>query len=465
MEILLATPINKTHYCVPPLGLAYLASALRRENFRSLSILDSVKESLDYDKFSLFLERNKPAILGIQCYSLDVPSVNRMLAIAKRIDPHIVTVVGGPHPTAVPEAVFSEFDNLDFAIRGEAERSMISFVRAVLARKKSFSDIPGVVFRNDGKVVTNSPEFINDLDSLGMPAWDLIDPRDYPDEVQGAFYNRFPVAPLITSRGCPHECTFCANNIMLGRVVRFRDIGKVVDEMEYLTLNYNVKEFHILDDNFTINRKRVLDFCRLVRERKMKTSIAFPNGVRLDTLDEKVLSALKEAGAYSITVGIESGSQRILNHMKKRLTLNLIRERIGLIKKIGFSINAFFIIGYPEETKEDIMDTIRFAKELPIDVAHFSSFLPLPGTAITEELLHSGRLKEINYEELFYSKTPFSPEGITKKELKTLQKKAFLSFYLRPSIIIRLVLRLKSLRHLLSIFRRTVDYVFIKRGS
>jgi radical SAM superfamily enzyme YgiQ (UPF0313 family) len=464
MEILLATPINKTHYSVPPLGLGYLASALRNANFHSLSILDSAKENLDYNGFSMLLKKNKPRVLGIQCYSFDVPSVNRMLNIAKGINPRMITVIGGPHPTAVSGSVFSEFDNLDFAIRCEGEKSLPLLLRAVL-NEESFNNIPGLVFKDKDGIAAIPSDFIKDLDSLGMPAWDLIDPSSYPDEVQGAFYKSFPVAPIVTSRGCPYNCTFCANKIMMGTGLRFRDIEKVINEIEYLTSRHRVKEFHILDDNFTVSKKRVLEFCKRIKEKKLKIDIAFPNGVRLDSIDDEILRALKEIGTYSITAGIESGSQRILDHMKKKLTLDLIREKISLIKRLGFNVSSFFIIGYPQETKKDITDTIRFARELPIDIAHFSCFLPLPGTEITKDLLNSGRLKNINYEELFYSKAPFSPEGITQKELKNFQKKAFLLFYLRPRILFGMILRLKSFRHFRSILKRAKDYIFANAGS
>ena len=462
MDILLATPINKTHYCVPPLGLGYLISALRRSGFYSAGILDANKEGINYKGFADILKMNRPKILGIQCFSLDVYSVNQMFNVAKEIDRNIITVIGGAHPTAMSEAVFREFQNLDFGIKGEAEYSLPLLAKSILDNGVNLNDIPGLLFKDKDKFKINSSCAINDLDSLGMPAWDLIDPRSYPDEVEGVFYRRFPVAPIITSRGCPYECTFCANKNLMGREIRFRSIEKVVDEIEDLITNFNIKEFHIVDDNFTINKKRVLGFCQELKKRNLKAHIAFPNGVRLDSLDRDILSALKEAGTYSITVGIESGSQRILDHMKKGLTLGLIRERLNLLRQFGFNINAFFIIGYPEEKKEDIMSTIRFAKSLPIERAHFSSFLPLPGTEITQDLLDSGRLRKIDYSELFYAETPFSPDGITKRELKSLQRRAFLSFFLRPCILVRLIFSLRSFRQFRAILRRARAYIFSK---
>lgn len=463
MDILLATPINKTHYCVPPLGLGYLASALRKAGF-SVSILDPVKENLDYDSFAEFLKKNTPRILGIQCFSFDVPSVNRMLLVAKQVAPQIITIIGGPHPSAVSRGVFDEFDNLDFALSGEGEIAFPLFVKSIFKNRNSLSSIPGLIFKGENGVMANSRELIQDIDSLDIPAWDMIDPRQYRNSVQGGFYQDLPVAPIITSRGCPYGCTFCANRILMGRGLRVRSVGKVIDEIEHLVKKYDVKEIHILDDNFAISRECVLDFCREIKKRKIKINFAFPNGIRLDRLDEEMLLNMKEIGVYSITVGIESGSQKILDDIKKELTLDLIRQKVALIKKCGFIINAFFIIGYPTEKKEDIIKTIKFAKELPIDIAHFSCFLPLPGTEITQELLDSGKLKNINYADLFYSKAPFSPEGITREEIKKFQQKAFLSFYLRPSILIAMVLRLKSIRHLDSVVRRTVDYVLLKES-
>ena len=463
MDALLTTAINKTHYCVPPLGLGYLVSALRKSNLSSVEILDSGRGLVNYDKFSEYLRQKKPKVLGIQCYSFDVCIVNRMLKIAKDINPGIVTIIGGPHPTAVPESVFSDFNNLDFAIRGEGEISFPLFMMYILSNdRKSLVNVPGLIYRSGDRTVVNEQSTIKDLDFWDIPSWDSMDPRRYSEQVQGAFYKGLPVAPIITSRGCPYECTFCSNKILMGRVLRFRDIEKVVSEIQLLSTTYGVKEIQILDDNFSMNKKRVLRFCEEIKKRRIEIHIAFPNGLRLDSLDKEILLALKDIGAYLITVGIESGSQRVLDHMKKALKLDMIKEKVKLIKNIGLKVNAFFIVGYPAETKEDIEKTIRFARTLPLDIAHFSCFLPLPGTEITQELLKSGKLKRINYEELFYSKVPYSPEGITKKELKALQRKAFLCFFLRPRIFISLILRLRSFNHLKSILKRTRDYIFSK---
>lgn len=460
MDVLLATPIKKTHYSVPPLGLGYLASALRKAGILDVCVLDPVKEKMDQEDFRTYLQSHNPKIIGLQCFSLDVGSVGQMLRIAKQSNPAVITVIGGPHPTAVAAEVFDTFGtSLDFAVLGEGEKAFTLLAQIILGQRHDLHDVPGLVYRKGEAIACNKIEHIKDLDALEMPAWDLINPATYSDEAPGVVNKGFPIAPIVTSRGCPHECTFCANSISMGRVIRFRDIEKVLDEMEHLVTRYGVKEFHVSDDNFTVNKKRVIDFCQRIKERGLKVFLSFPNGVRIDTLDEPTLLALKEAGAYSITVAIESGSQRILDHMRKKLDLQLIQEKTRLIKRLGFKISAFFILGYPAETKEDIMKTVSFSKSLPIDIAHFSCFLPLPGTRITQELINSGKLKAVNYEDLVYSKAVFSPDGITTAELKIFQRNAFLSFYLRPRIFLGLISRLKSPKNVLTIFKRTAEYI------
>jgi radical SAM superfamily enzyme YgiQ (UPF0313 family) len=223
---------------------------------------------------------------------------------------------------------------------------------------------------------------------------------------------------------------------------------------------YEVREFHIIDDTFASYADRVREFCEGIKSRNLKISFTFPNGVRLDTLNREMLLAMKEVGLYAFTVGIESGSQRILDHMKKRLTLEKISQAVNLINDVGLEPNGFFIIGYPEETREDIEKTIQFAKELPLKRAHFSNFLPLPGTDATAALKQSGEIDDLDYSELFYSKIPYSPKGIPPRELKKYQQKAFLSFHLRPKILLKMIWDIKSWSHLKIIAKRAGDYLF-----
>lgn len=222
---------------------------------------------------------------------------------------------------------------------------------------------------------------------------------------------------------------------------------------------YGIREIHIVDDTFTQKAKRVKEFAdgmEELRRQGIMVSVGFPNGVRLNTITEDLLKDLKCAGCYSMLAGIESGSQRILDAMKKGLDLDLVRERVRLIKKAGLTVHAFFIIGFPGETEEDIRLTLRFARSLPLDGALFSCFLPLPGSEITNDLIACGDLAaDFHWGSLFYSRVTYAPRGLTPKRLKALQRRATLSFYLQPRILFSLPLRIKSWYHFKVLAKKT----------
>ncbi|MBT3985311.1 radical SAM protein [archaeon] len=455
MKVMLIYPNSDTHYVVPPVSLGYLAHAVKNSGNEPI-IIDGIKDRVDSKKLLKFLEKHNPNYVGIQVFSCDVGTVQDYIKTIKEFSENIKIIIGGAHVSGVKDKIFEDFPNIDCAFHGEAELGL-----KLLLEGKEFKEIPGLIWKEDG-IHMNEPYFEIDLDSLGMPLWELIDPRTYPTAPQGAVYRGFPIAPILTSRGCPYRCTYCAGHVVTGRRIRQRSIKSVVDEIEFLKKEYGVKEIHIIDDTFTQVKKRVLEFCDEVKKRNLKFHLTFPNGVRLDTLDDEVLSELKKCGCYSLTLGIESGSQKILDDMKKNLKLETIKEKVALIDKHGIDIMAFFIVGYPTETKEDIEKTIKFAKSLKLKRAHFSTFLPLPGTDATNDLIAAGKIDKIDWSGLFYTKAPIPPEGMTAKELKELQRKAFLEFYLRPKIMYHLAREVRSWTHFKSLLKRSIDYAFDK---
>jgi anaerobic magnesium-protoporphyrin IX monomethyl ester cyclase len=463
LEILLIVPISHTHYVIPPIGLGYLATAARINGFIDIAIYDCLKEKHGWESFIKVIKEAQPKLVGIQVFSYDVASVNKSLSLIKQIDHNIITVVGGVHLSATDTVGFKKMPDADYGFAGEAEIGFPLLLKKILRGKDiSFMEIPGLIYRINSDIKANMRIINENLDALAFPAWDLMPPATYPDNPQGAFYQNFPIAPISTTRGCPFQCTFCASSVNMGRKLRERSIPHVLSEMELLYDKFGVREFHIIDDAFNFHKDRVLEFCAGIEKSGRKISYTFPNGLRLNMLDAKVLKRMKDTGAYAFTVGVESGSQRILDAMKKQLTLELIKEKIELICKAGLEPSGFFIIGYPSETKEDIKKTIAFAKKLPLKRAHFSNFLPLPGTEATAQLIARGEIGQFNYQDLFYSKVPYSPRFISKKELKALQRKAFLSFYLRPKILIKMLSEIRSWRHFISIYSRVYDYLFVK---
>lgn len=262
----------------------------------------------------------------------------------------------------------------------------------------------------------------------------------------------------MTTRGCPFECSYCAGHTVTGKKIRFRSVGHVMAEIELLYTKYGIREIHILDDNFTLNREYVRKFCWELIKKNFKVFWCCTNGVRLDCLDQQTLKLMKDSGCYYISVGIESGSDRVLTLMKKRLSIEIVKKQVQLVKKSGFDINGFFILGYPGETEEDIRKTIRFAKTLGLKRAAFPNFLPLPGTEVYQSLIDSGELKEeeIDWDKLFHSDVPYSPPPMSKKRLKYLQRRAYLEFYLRPEVLLDVFKEIKTLQQAKFLVRRFI---------
>jgi anaerobic magnesium-protoporphyrin IX monomethyl ester cyclase len=458
MKVLLILPQSDSHYLVPPVNLGYLATSLRNHDY-DVKIIDGIKDNLTIMSLKKRLRKINPDVIGITIFSCDVAMTKKYIKVINQFNSKIKVILGGSHVSGVGKEIFLDFPSIDYAVHGEAEKGFPMLLKTFKS-KSSVKNIPGLIYKDGKKIVKNLAYFEHNLDKLGIPAWDLIDPRTYPLAPQGAVFRNYPIAPIIMSRGCPYQCTYCASKVVTGMKFRKRSVESIMKEVELLYRKYGVKEIHIIDDTFTLDRQRVEDFCKELRLRHIKITFTFPNGVRLNTLDEPLLRLLKKSGCYAMSVGVESGSQKILDDMKKGLTLELIKEKIDLIDKVGMDVNGFFIVGYPTESRKTILQTIKFAKTLKIKRAHFSSFLPLPGTEITRQLKKQGLVKKINWSRLFYSGVPFAPPGMTKKELKDLQRRAFLEFYLRPRIIYYMILEIGSWTHFKFLMKRAKDYAF-----
>ena len=455
LDTLLITPIREENsWIVPPIGLGYLATALRKHNF-SVDILDSGKENLNFEEFRANLIKRNPQVIGIQMFSNDYSDVKKLIKFIKKINPSITIILGGAHPSSVPLEVLNQFKDADYAFKGEAEEGLPLLMNLLLRNKKvKMEKIPGLIWRKGKKIIVNNQIFNPDLDKYGIPAWDLIDPRTYKQTPQAGYLSDYHYAPISTSRGCPFCCTYCTVHLLSGRRIRFRSFKSIIDEIKLLKNKYGVKEFHIIDDAFTASKKRVIEFCNELIKNKIDIKFTFPNGIRLDTLDREVLLKMKQAGLRYFSVGIESGSDKILKDMKKNLTTKIIEEKTKLIDDVGLIANGFFILGYPTETRQDILKTIEFAKKIPIKRALFTLFKAYPGTEITNHLLETGEIKGVNYDSIIYYKTGYVPKGMTAAELKKLQRKAFFEFYLRPKILINFLREMNSFEHFRFVMRR-----------
>jgi anaerobic magnesium-protoporphyrin IX monomethyl ester cyclase len=449
MRVLLVRPSNRTPVVIPNYPLGYLASALRTRG-HEVTYIDCVKERWDTGTFKRWLARldEKPEMVGYQAFSFDVGPVRRHMQDVRDVLPHAVQTVGGPFPTGEPDEIFSFFPDAEFAFASEAEEGLPMIAdlvgdiapeqrRAHLREGKlSLTHIPGLIWRNGDVAACNPVRVVADLDAIPMPAWDLIDPASYPHQAHGTFTRQIPSAATIATRGCPYPCTFCAAGINSGKPVRWRSVENLMDEIQHLHFQYGIKELHFEDDNFTLKRERVLEFCEALSRLDLGITWALPNGLRLDKLDKEVLQAMERAGCYAFAVGIESGNQRVLNAMAKHLTLEQIETQLHLIRETTkIDVTGFFILGFPGETRAEMNDTLRFAQRLPIVKANFGNYMPHPGTSEYSRLKAAGKLDGIRWEEMFEYSVPYAPEGISKDELRKLLRRAFFRFYARPKVV------------------------------
>lgn len=458
MKVLLVKPYNQSDHIQPSIGLGYLATAIRKSG-HSVNILDCIKDNITLDKLPRLLKKLRPDVLGLQCYTFDLPYIRQALRIAKEADKDIVTIAGGPHPSALPEDMMRKEPDLDYLFVGEAETGLPLLLNAVSTGDKQLSRIPGLVRRENGEIKMNQRTVEEDLDKLGQPSWDLIHPERYPEAQHGAFFKQFPIAPIMVTRGCPYPCTFCAGSIVSGKKIRRRSIDNVLDEIITLKRDFGIKEFHIVDDNFTMDTAYAKEFLKRLIALDLGMTWAVPNGVRMDTLDEEMLKLMKEAGLYLISLGIESGSDEVLRSMKKGITTSKIRRHVKMIHDAKIDMAGFFILGFPGETAETIKQTIKFSTRLPIKRANFFTYLPFPGTESYASLNAGGELKDVDWESFYFTNAAYSPRGITRKELKDLHRAAFAKFYLRPHIILYQIRSVKSLSHFGFLARRFLRWI------
>lgn len=461
-KVLLINPFNpQSDHIQPPLGLGYLATAIRKINF-SVKILDANKERIKPKELEEIIKQEKPNFVGLQSYSANFHYVKESLKFIKEVNPEIVTLVGGPHPSALPRQILETMgDSLDFAFAGEAEIGLPKLLGELLNKTANFASIPGLIYRQKGKIVLNPPLFLANLDLFDFPAWDLLKPETYPEAQHGAFFEKFPIAPIVTTRGCPYNCSFCAGKLNTGKIFRKRSLKNVLLEIKFLYNKHGIREFHIVDDNFTFEKDFAKEILREVIKLKLNASFAVPNGVRIDSLDEELINLMKKAGFYLISIGIESGSDRVLNLMNKNITTAKIQEKISLINQKGLNSAGFFIIGYPGETENEINKTIDFSLNLGLSRANYFLFLPLPGTPIFAKLKKEGLIKNnLNFSEFSFTR-PFLGKEISQKKLKKLQRKAFLKFYFfRPKVLLKNLFKIKRPQQLIFLIRRAFRWIF-----
>jgi radical SAM superfamily enzyme YgiQ (UPF0313 family) len=442
MKILLINPaITKSEVyakyaagapCLPPLGLCYLAAVLLKKGYE-VKIMDCVAEQISISSLKKEIEEFNPYLVGVTSTTVSYIAAQKVLRAVKELDGNIKTLLGGAHISALPLPTMTECGDIDIGVFGEGEFTLLEITDR-LSRNESLNGVKGTLIRDNGKIIQNEPrKAIKDLDEIPFPARHLlIDLRLYSHT---PFRGTKFTTTMITSRGCPFNCGYCDQSIF-GRTWRYHSPDYVVSEMASLKETYNVDFISIEDDNFLLLKNRAEDICKKMIGSSL--DIDWSCLGRANEVDDTLLSLMKRAGCKTIYIGIESGSPRILELIKKRLSIDDIRKGAELIKKHGISVMGSFILGLPSETKEDIEMTINYALSLPLDGVSFFLFTPYPNTLLRDIAFQHGKVSEDwrNYSG-HPSSLPYVPHNMDEKYLLDIQSNAYRRFLLRPGYLMK----------------------------
>lgn len=405
------------------LGLLYLASFLESKGVEVLLLDMSLYNDPEKQLISI-LQRHNFDFIGITSYTNTINSANRIAGIIKKFNKAKI-VVGGAHASALPEETLGIFRNFDYLVYGEGEETF-----AELIFEKDVSDIKGLVWRDNGRIIKNPiREPMEDLDKLPFPARHLLDLDKYIPSITN--YRRLPSTGILSSRGCFYQCTFCSRaGTRLSKQVKFRSVENFIKEIEFCIENYKIYDFRFFDDVFVTPKNRLMKFCQELLEKKIKINWCCYS--RVDTMDEEMLWMMRKSGCYHIKYGIEFGTQKWLTKTKKNTTLEQARKVINSTKRLGILAKVDFIIGMPGETIAEIRKTINFAKELNATYTTFNIFTPLPGSEIFEELKTDGKLYTYDYDTYFKSRKNIVSDQLDFTILENLLKDGYKKVYLNP---------------------------------
>ncbi len=445
MEPYAYVKVDKSNVIRPSLGLLYVAAVLRSRSHHEIRIIDSNADNLTLADLENIISSEAPDVIGFSVLTFNLLNCIEVCKIIRKFSPKTKICFGGWHPTLYPKETM-KLNYSDFIVMGEGEITFSELI-AVLEKDdqnqhKELSSINGLGFRSvEGEIKLNpSRELIKNLDELPLPAYDLIDTKKYSN-LLACTGN---VITLMTSRGCPQKCIFCDQR---QTQYRFRSPENILKEFEYW-VKQGVKEFFIQDDNFTINRNRTLKFCNLLIEAGF--GIQYKISSRVDYLYEELIGPLKKSGCYRIYFGVESGSQKTLDYLEKRITTEQTRNVFKIAKKYNIDRFAYIMIGVPSETNEDIAQTVNLIKEIGPEHLHCSICTPMPKTYLYQKMLDAGEIKNDYWLEFAKKpdcnfKTPFASQIFNTQELRRMQNEIQKKFYFSPSVILKELLRTKNL--------------------
>jgi radical SAM superfamily enzyme YgiQ (UPF0313 family) len=408
------------------MGLAYLTAVLE-ENGHEVTVIDCPALEIDHEKLKARLASFEPNIVGITSMTPTIQSTLLSARVVKETCPDATVVLGGPHATFMDREILDQEAAVDIVVRGEGEQTFLELAQNV-SDPKSLHGVDGITFRNREQVLqTPIRSFIQNLDQLPYPAYKYFPLRKY--RLFGKLF-----LPIITSRGCPFQCSFCVTSRMFGKEYRARSPKNIVDELELLRDVYGADAFTFYDDTLTLDRKRILEICEEIKTRKI--GIPWDCQTRVDQVSKEVLAKMRETNCQQIFFGVESGCQKILDAVKKGTSVEQNEKAVRLAKDAGLFVAVSVIIGYPGETADMLKQTLDFIRKAEPDDVYLCVATPYPGTEL-RRLVEDMGLKMSTEWELYDTVTPvFENPFLSAEEIRKTRKTFYDSFY-SPTYVLR----------------------------
>jgi len=427
--------------------LGYMAAVAKNLGLEP-KIMDYATEGKSWDDYINDLKEFQPDIVVMSITTATIEKDMEAFNIAKNILPGVISIAKGAHfiSCAVDELNKELYEVMDFAISGEAEFVIGDLLKALL-ENNSINDVKGIFYRGEnGMVKTSEYECVDDLDSLPFPARELMNNKLYPRPDTGE-----PMATISVARGCPFPCFYCLTPVVSGKKLRKRSSQNIVDELQECVEKHGIKDFFFKADTFTVDRNWVIEVCNEIMRRNLK--ISWGTSARVKPLDEKMLQKMKKAGCWLMALGIESANDETLKKIKKGATRQDAINAVSMIKKAGIRIYAYYMIGFPWETREHIKETVNFAKQLNCDFIEFHIAVPFEGTEYYEQIKDTKLMEHRAIGHDSYLHPAVRTHYLTSDEILELKNQALREVCLSPGYIINTLKNIKNVKELLNYSR------------
>jgi len=425
--------ISRIANITPPLGIASISAYLAKNEIKS-DIIDCYAHPNADTKIINYLKTETPKFIGFSCSTSTFLDGIRLAELAKSIIPDIKVVFGGAHVSALKDSVLKNFDAVDYIVVGDGEQTLTELIHS---KCTNLSKIKNIVYRDKtGQIVfTGYRKELLDLDTLPFPAYEKLE--GYPEKYKLPIFNypKTPHSSCISSRGCPYSCSYCDRSVFR-KSFRFNSAQYLYDHFKYLNHKFGIKHVNFYDDQFTFHKKRVIKFCDLMISGDLKMS--FNCAARAEHLDQELVIAMKKAGCWMISLGIETGDEDLLAQHRQNADLKMLKEKILLIKNAGIRVKGLLMMGLPGETEKSIEKSKKYVYSLPLDDFNLAKFTPFPGSPIYQQIKKGaliGSFKE-NWAKMDCMQFLFVPNGITKEKLDILFIDFYRSHFMRPKVIL-----------------------------